>query len=582
MSIPTLSTSSHDYVVLDVETNGLRCKEHDLLSISIYKPDDGLEFDRFLPLDLNQDVYTTAINGITKRKIKNKKHLTQDEVNMLFENFELDNRIILHYGNLDERFIREYFKRHNLVGYERMHFFNFKRMICSSKFSDGSLTKDRLCTAFGIDGVTQLHTGMNDCKLEWKLFQAFDGHYVLATMRSFTWQFTLLSSEYIVPVSYLSTYPNLSRLYDRPYICFEQKEIYRYHIADEDIKRFKSNFSGTTIEWLITSMLSAKREDNKDFLHENFAKNQPIGYMFHDTYPVFMTFNPDGTVTAVNEHDKAQEAEINETLLAIKKQIDPLIQFIRMNIFNNKEIISQELTVNNDMNILALCDLSTADAVLEIKTTAKFPELYAEQLFYESKGRKTYLLLMDWQRDWTTGSKEVDFIITEVNVFPGDKPNKRRDKTIATLNSELQNEDIEVTKYINSTTPVTVQCKQCKHEWTETYARIKSNRCVCPICHPDRVVPYIKRSTPKEPKQQKRQKLTQEQSREIRAHKYAEKVAERSSNALIVDTSSYTRAKEPVTVCCSCCGHTWTKRADHLLAFAYCPQCSAGRNETSK
>ena len=47
MALERISTSPCNYVVLDVETNGLRSKEHDLLSISVYKPDDGKEYNRF-------------------------------------------------------------------------------------------------------------------------------------------------------------------------------------------------------------------------------------------------------------------------------------------------------------------------------------------------------------------------------------------------------------------------------------------------------------------------------------------------------------------------------------------------------
>ena len=84
MGLPSISTSPADYVVLDVETNGLKSKEDDLLSVSIYKPDDGREYNRFLPLDLNRDVYTTDINGITKRDLKGKTHLVQEDVDELF------------------------------------------------------------------------------------------------------------------------------------------------------------------------------------------------------------------------------------------------------------------------------------------------------------------------------------------------------------------------------------------------------------------------------------------------------------------------------------------------------------------
>ena len=45
------------YVVLDVETNGLSSLRDDLLSISIYKPDDGELYDRFLPLELAKKVF---------------------------------------------------------------------------------------------------------------------------------------------------------------------------------------------------------------------------------------------------------------------------------------------------------------------------------------------------------------------------------------------------------------------------------------------------------------------------------------------------------------------------------------------
>ena len=570
MGLSSIDTSPETYVVLDVETNGLRSKEHDLLSISIYKPDDGKEYNRFLPLDLNDGVYTTDINGITKRDLKGKSHLTQAEVDELFDAFELDRRTILHYGGLDERFIRDYFNRHHLSGYERMRFFNFKRMICSTKFSDGSLTKDRLCEAFGIEGVESVHTGMNDCKLEWQLFKAFDGRYLLATMRAFTWQFSALDPDYIVPVSYLETFPNLSRLYERPYISFESKEIYRFNVSGKDIQRFESNFSGVTVERLIDIMLGAKKQDNLDFLRENYQKNKPIGRMKHDTRPVFMTFNPDGTVTATRDEDKPRERELNATLSAMKKQLAPLVEFIRSTIFGGKEIVAQELTVNEEMRIMALCDLSTEDSVLEIKTSTRNPDRYAEQLFYEARGRKTYLMTMDWRFD------EVNFVISEVDVAPGEKPNKRREKALETLSAALESEKIEVAAYDSSTKPVKVCCRECGHKWEETYPRIKAGKCVCSVCHPDRVSARRERHAARAPKPS-RKKLPPEQALAKRAQKYANKVSDRSVGALAVDVSSYVGSKDPVRVRCSICGHTWMQRTDRLLARPFCPKCGAGR-----
>ena len=570
MGLTSISTSPANYVVLDVETNGLKSKEDDLLSVSIYKPDDGKTYDRFLPLDLNRDVYTTEINGITKRDLKGRSHLVQADVDELFSTFELDRRTILHYGGLDERFIRDYFARHNLAGYERMHFFNFKRMICSTKFSDGSLSKDRLCEAFGIEGVSSVHTGMNDCKLEWQLFKAFDGRYLLSTMRAFNWQFSALDPDYIVPVSYLSTFPNLSRLYERPYISFESREVYRLNASGDNIRRFERNFSGVTVEHLIDVMLGAKTQDNLDFLRENYKKNKPIGHMMHDTRPVFMTFNSDGTVTVKRDEDKQRECELNATLSAMKEQITPLVEFIRSTIFGGKEIVAQELTVNEEMRIMALCDLSTDDAVLEIKTSARHPEQYAEQLFYEARGRKTYLMTMDWRLG------EVDFVISEVAVAPGDRPDKRREKAVKTLSAALEGERIEVATYDNSTSPVKVRCKECGCEWEETYPRIKAGKCVCPACHPDRISVRRARRAAGAPKPL-REKMMPEQALAKRAQRYVDKVSDRSGGALVVDATSYVGSRDFVKVRCTKCGYMWMSRTDHLLARPSCSKCGAGR-----
>lgn len=77
MALDKISVSPSDYVVLDVETNGLRSKDHDLLSMSIYKPDDEKELDRLFPLDLNSAVprEITAINGIKTSDLKKKSIL---------------------------------------------------------------------------------------------------------------------------------------------------------------------------------------------------------------------------------------------------------------------------------------------------------------------------------------------------------------------------------------------------------------------------------------------------------------------------------------------------------------------------
>ena len=75
-----ISTNPAEYVVFDVETNGLSSKLDDLLSISFYKPDDGKEYNKLLPLELSKKVYTTKINGITKKDLVGATPLTQLEI----------------------------------------------------------------------------------------------------------------------------------------------------------------------------------------------------------------------------------------------------------------------------------------------------------------------------------------------------------------------------------------------------------------------------------------------------------------------------------------------------------------------
>ena len=74
-----IDTSAELYVVLDVETNGLSSKNCDLLSISLYKPDDGKVYNRFLPLEITSSIpdEITQINGINENMIAGQTPLSQ-------------------------------------------------------------------------------------------------------------------------------------------------------------------------------------------------------------------------------------------------------------------------------------------------------------------------------------------------------------------------------------------------------------------------------------------------------------------------------------------------------------------------
>lgn len=568
-----MSTSPTEYVVLDVETNGLRSKEHDLLSISIYKPDDGKEYDRFLPLDLNDHIPVdiTAINGIRKRQLRGKKHLSQEEVDKLFVEFELDKRTMLHYGNLDERFIKAYFERHGLLGYEMMRFFNFKKLICASKYSDGSLSKDNLCRMFGIEGVTDVHSGINDCRLEWALFKAIGGRHLLAKMTENGYSIETLSPDYIVPVSYLTTFPNLSRAFDRPYLDAESTPIFHQTVEfelppDAFAMRLILNGTGMVLEHLINVMLAVKKQDNGAYLARNRSQNELLGTFDHATHFIPTCFNPDGTITfqkgtfQKDEH-KTTENAFNHFVGTLRNLIQPCIEFIKQDIFGGAQISSQELVVHESLGILALCDLSSEDAVLEVKAYPAKLDDVKEQLFYEANGRKTYLLTIKRGLDW------IDINILEAHITPGEKPDGRRIRAIKAISESLEPLSISISNYQGSTKPIMLHCGICGQDWEETYARIKSGSAACPYCHPEKKRrPYTKRD--KKPVQ-----MTADERLRQRASKYAKKVCMLSSEQLVVDQSSYTRCKAKVRVTCINCGRSWYPRGDHLLEACYCKHC---------
>ena len=245
------------YVVLDVETNGLSSLKHDLLSISIYKPDEDKIYERFLPLELNDKVYTTKINGITKKKLRNAKPLTQIEVDALIVDFDLNNRTILTYGGIDEKFIRNYFRRKHIEGYSRLTFYNFKKDIISSKFSGGNVTKDNLCNLFNIKNVQSVHSGKSDCILEWKLFEKLNGDKLLITED----KVFLMNDSYIIPASFFHTHSNIKYCISKlPYIHVEKEEIKRFSIYGKNIKKFDDGSSLITV--FLKSLVKVKSFDD--------------------------------------------------------------------------------------------------------------------------------------------------------------------------------------------------------------------------------------------------------------------------------------------------------------------------------
>lgn len=531
------------YVVLDVETNGISSLYDDLLSISIYKPDEEKMYDRFLPLELNKDVYTTHINGITKEDLKNKQPLVQDEVNRIIDEFELDKRTILIYGNLDKRFIKNYFKRKQLNGYEMLNFYNFKHDIISSGFSNGIVTKDNLCRIYGIKIVSDVHSGANDCILEWELFKKIYGKKLLITGRNVF----ELNKDYIIPASFLSRFYNFKYYVNNlPKIGYKSRVVKKFEINNKKIKKFATNISGTTIEHLINTMLDVEVIHSEAFLIENKKKLKFIGKLPSPYDELIVDFNKDGTISAIKAEDEEFVNEINEVLNILKKEIQPLINYISKNIFKNQKIFSQELVIDKENKILALCDLSNKDAILEIKTNYNLNiDPFKEQLYYESNGRTCYILQIDWHNI----KNGITFIISKVELFETEKSDRNLSERIKNFQSKINNDNIVVVEYQNYKSKVKLKCSKCNQEWYTSYTSI-INKPYCPYC--DKEIEAVDKF-------------------KMKFNRYAEKILEKSNGKIKVLT--FINSKANVKALCLECGYEWNIRADHLQERCYCPKC---------
>lgn len=571
-----MNTDPTEYVVFDVETNGLKSKQADLLSISFYKPDDGKEYSKFLPLELNRKIVTTHINGITEQDLVGATALTQLEFDRIVEEFELEKRIILIYsgGNFDASFLSAYMKRHRILGFEKLNFYNFKKNIISSRFSHGNITKDNLCSIFKVDGVKTVHSGSNDCKLEWKLFEKMDGYFYLVTEGSGEDNVFRLNEDYIIPASLLSSHPNLSCvLSERPYIECQSTLVKAFEIDSKGIEKFPTNFTGMTIEHLINSMLDVDVQNSRRFLLENKLKLDFIGKIPNGVTMVPMSFNPDGTVTALHKEDKQMEKRINSTAKNLKERIRPLVDFIKYEIFKNERILSQELVVDYENNILALCDLSTDKTILEIKTNNADALAYKEQFFYEAKGRAIYHLKMEWVKDWNTDLlKKIIFHLSFVDAHVGTpsssnwtrgKREEKRARKITEIQKYLSCSDISLVSFTNISSPIRLQCKNCGYEWFIWYAALEKKIPDCPKCNPK-----IKGRT--------RTTISKEEQMKHRADNYYEKILQKSNRTIVA--MNYIGSKDDVDAICVTCGYKWKSRADHLVDRCWCPICKKGKS----
>lgn len=402
------SSIASQYVVLDLETNGLRTANDDLLSISIYDPSTGKIYNRLLPLELQPTVLTTYINGIDDTDVENAVPLSQKEFDDLIAEFDLTNKTILFYsgGKFDFTFLDKYCRRHKILGMDSLKFENIKDRISSSSFATGNLSKDNLCNALGIEGVSEIHSGVNDCYLEWQLFEQFVCDKLLIK-NNYIYKF---SEDYVIPASYLTSFPKLAEFanVEVPQLSYQNSLLYEYYLPPKltrKIRKFPTNISGISIENMINSMIGAKECDNREFLYANARKLKMIGKLPSEYEEIPVVEKEDGTLKTLDPQYEEYIKAVNETSNVIRSGISEVIEFIREKVFLNKEIRTQEISFTENHRVLALCDLSSDDAVLEIKTFDIFNSYKTEnvirQMYYQKGDKELYAMSIIFDFSYT-------------------------------------------------------------------------------------------------------------------------------------------------------------------------------------
>ena len=416
------------YLVFDVETNGLRKANDDLLSLSIYDPTSGMCYNRYFPLDLQPVILTGYIHGITDEDLSNATHMTQDEMDMLIDYFHLKDRVLLSYsggkGTFDSGFIQNYCKRRGIHGFENLQFENIKNKIPEAPYgSEGQLTKDNLCRIFGIEGVSEVHSSYNDCILEWKLFEKLETECVFF-IDNHLYKYT---PEYIIPVSYLIRYPELASCANVtiPNIIGNATELLKLEFPKKlikDIKKFPTNITGITIEHGINVSLQVKKQDNYLFLAENRSHLKYVGSVDNRINEIPFIANDDGTIKAINIEDKNYIDEVNLVTNKIIEQLKPITEYLKETVFIGDRILSQELSISDDKKVLALCDLSDSESVVEIKTYRILEEDrnvinsdLAKQLYYQANGRNIYVVSIVFERH--RNMRTYEWIVDGLNIY---------------------------------------------------------------------------------------------------------------------------------------------------------------------
>ena len=450
------------YIVFDVETNGLRKVNDDLLSLSIYDPTTGMCYNRYFPLDLQPLVLTSFIHGITDDTLSDENHITQEEMDWLYEYFHLRDRVLLSFsggqGNFDSSFVINYCKRHGVKGFGDLKFENIKNKAPKTPFGcEGQLTKDNLCRIFNIHGVTTIHSSYNDCILQWKLFEKLDSECVFF-INEHLFKYT---PEYIIPYSYLFKHPELPKYANIviPSIRGKVTEIFTLDFPRKilrKIRKFPTNITGITIEHGINAHLNAIKQDNARFLSDNRIHLKYVGSLNSKIKEIPIIAEENGDVVAVRPEDVDYINKVNKLIV---EHIKPVADFLKNKIFCEGTIMTQELCVSEDHKVLSLCDLSDNNNIVEIKTTdvldydGMLRERIAQQLYYQAKGRNPYLLSIKFESHLHKRTHEI--LVDDLKVYLYKVELFEFNKEEVIIERKLLNREIQILQEIQNNNFIT-------------------------------------------------------------------------------------------------------------------------------
>ena len=182
-------------------------------------------------------------------------------------------------------------------------------------------------------------------------------------------------------------------------LAYQNSLLYEYYLPPKltkKIRKFQTNISGISIENIINSMIGAKECDNSDFLNANNRKLKIVGKLPSEYEEIPVVKREDGTLKSLDPQYEEYIRAVNETSNVIRSGIVEVIDFIREKIFSNKEIRTQEIFFTENRRVLALCDLSSDDAVLEIKTFDIFNSYKTKnvirQMYYQKGDKELYAM----------------------------------------------------------------------------------------------------------------------------------------------------------------------------------------------